>query len=206
MVFLHGGGQTRRSWARAAAAVAERGWQAVTVDFRGHGESDWSSEGDYRVVTFAEDVREVLRSCRRTRSWWAHPSAASPRCCSRRAVAGHRQRRRAGRHRAEHEPVRGGADPRLHGRPDGGGLRLTRRGGRHDRRVQPASAPAHRSEWLARQPASPRRPVVLALGSAVHRRHRREPADRGDRPGAHAQGRRGDPRRRRARCCWCAAR
>ncbi|OBA85946.1 peroxidase [Mycobacteriaceae bacterium 1482268.1] len=60
VVFLHGGGQTRRSWSRAAAAVAERGWQAVTVDFRGHGESDWSSQGDYRVITFAEDVRAVL--------------------------------------------------------------------------------------------------------------------------------------------------
>ncbi|OBK74295.1 alpha/beta fold hydrolase [Mycobacterium sp. 1274761.0] len=60
VVFLHGGGQTRRSWTRAAAAVAERGWQAVTVDFRGHGESDWSREGDYRVITFAEDVRAVL--------------------------------------------------------------------------------------------------------------------------------------------------
>ena len=60
VVFLHGGGQTRRSWGRAAAAVAERGWQAVTVDFRGHGESDWSSDGDYRVTTFAEDVLEVL--------------------------------------------------------------------------------------------------------------------------------------------------
>ena len=34
---------------RAAAAVAKRGWQAVTVDFRGHGESDWSDDGDYRV-------------------------------------------------------------------------------------------------------------------------------------------------------------
>jgi pimeloyl-ACP methyl ester carboxylesterase len=60
VVFLHGGGQTRRSWGRAAAAVAARGWQAVTVDLRGHGESDWSSEGDYRVVSFAADVAEVL--------------------------------------------------------------------------------------------------------------------------------------------------
>lgn len=61
VVFLHGGGQTRRSWGKAAAAVAERGWQAVTVDLRGHGESDWSDEGDYRVTTFAADVLEILR-------------------------------------------------------------------------------------------------------------------------------------------------
>jgi pimeloyl-ACP methyl ester carboxylesterase len=61
VVFLHGGGQTRRSWGRAAAAVAERGWQAITVDLRGHGESDWSDEGDYRVVSFAGDIQEVLR-------------------------------------------------------------------------------------------------------------------------------------------------
>lgn len=60
VVFLHGGGQTRRSWGRAAAAVAARGWQAVTVDFRGHGESDWSADGDYRVTTFAGDVLGVL--------------------------------------------------------------------------------------------------------------------------------------------------
>jgi peroxiredoxin len=61
VVFLHGGGQTRRSWGRAAAAVAGRGWQAITVDLRGHGESDWSTDGDYRVTTFAGDVLEVLR-------------------------------------------------------------------------------------------------------------------------------------------------
>jgi peroxiredoxin len=62
VVFLHGGGQTRRSWGKAAAAVAARGWQAVTVDLRGHGDSDWSADGDYRVATFATDVLEVLRT------------------------------------------------------------------------------------------------------------------------------------------------
>src|ERR1700758_2167495 len=60
-VFWQGGAQPRRSWGRAAAAVAERGWQAVTIDLRGHGEPDWSSDGDYRVVSFANDVQEVLR-------------------------------------------------------------------------------------------------------------------------------------------------
>ncbi|MCA2262063.1 alpha/beta hydrolase [Mycobacterium marseillense] len=62
VVFLHGGGQTRRSWGKAAAAVAARGWQAVTVDLRGHGESDWSDDGDYRVVSFAADVQQVLHT------------------------------------------------------------------------------------------------------------------------------------------------
>ena len=61
VVFLHGGGQTRRSWGKAAAAVAERGWQAVTVDLRGHGESDWSDGADYRLTAFALDIQEVLQ-------------------------------------------------------------------------------------------------------------------------------------------------
>jgi pimeloyl-ACP methyl ester carboxylesterase len=61
VVFLHGGGQTRRSWGKAAAAVAERGWQAITVDLRGHGESDWSEEADYRLTAFALDVQQVLQ-------------------------------------------------------------------------------------------------------------------------------------------------
>lgn len=60
VVFLHGGGQTRRSWGRAATAVAQRGWQAVTVDLRGHGESAWASDGDYRLSSFAADIREIL--------------------------------------------------------------------------------------------------------------------------------------------------
>jgi peroxiredoxin len=60
VVFLHGGGQTRHSWGATADGVAARGWQALTLDARGHGDSAWSDIGDYRLESFAEDVRLVL--------------------------------------------------------------------------------------------------------------------------------------------------
>ncbi len=60
VVFLHGGGQTRHSWGATAAGVARKGWQALTLDARGHGESEWSEAGDYRLASFAHDVRRVL--------------------------------------------------------------------------------------------------------------------------------------------------
>jgi peroxiredoxin len=60
VVFLHGGGQTRHSWGGTAALVAQRGWQTLTLDARGHGESAWSEAGDYRLESFADDVRLVL--------------------------------------------------------------------------------------------------------------------------------------------------
>jgi peroxiredoxin len=60
VVFLHGGGQTRFSWGGTASAVAERGWQAITLDARGHGESDWAPDGDYRLSAFARDLDAAL--------------------------------------------------------------------------------------------------------------------------------------------------
>ena len=60
VVFLHGGGQTRHSWGGTAAAVAERGWCSWTIDARGHGESDWHPDGDYRLSEFAADVGHVI--------------------------------------------------------------------------------------------------------------------------------------------------
>lgn len=62
VVLLHGGGQTRASWKRAVAALAERGYHAMSVDLRGHGESEWSGEGDYRLDRFADDVSEIAGS------------------------------------------------------------------------------------------------------------------------------------------------
>ncbi len=62
VVFLHGGGQTRHSWGGTASAVAERGWQAITLDARGHGETEWPPNGDYRLSSFAGDVERVLET------------------------------------------------------------------------------------------------------------------------------------------------
>jgi pimeloyl-ACP methyl ester carboxylesterase len=59
VVLLHGGGQTRHSWGKAAAALAEAGYHAVSVDLRGHGDSDWSPDGNYGVDRFAADVHAL---------------------------------------------------------------------------------------------------------------------------------------------------
>jgi pimeloyl-ACP methyl ester carboxylesterase len=56
VLLQHGGGQTRHAWGGTARALAARGWHAVTVDLRGHGESDWSPDGDYTLERYARDT------------------------------------------------------------------------------------------------------------------------------------------------------
>jgi non-heme chloroperoxidase len=58
VLLLHGAGQTRGSWRRTAERLAEAGYQAVTLDLRGHGESDWSKTG-YGLDLFVGDLRSV---------------------------------------------------------------------------------------------------------------------------------------------------
>ncbi len=60
VLFLHGGGQTRHSWGGTAKAMATAGRYAITLDMRGHGESDWTDEGAYQLSTFADDAAEVI--------------------------------------------------------------------------------------------------------------------------------------------------
>lgn len=62
VLLLHGGGQTRHSWGGTASVLAERGWRTFTLDFRGHGDSEWSPVGDYRLASFAADVDAVVGS------------------------------------------------------------------------------------------------------------------------------------------------
>ncbi|TVV76749.1 alpha/beta fold hydrolase [Sphingomonas solaris] len=62
LIFLHGGGQTRQSWGRAIAEAARRGYHAITIDLRGHGESGWSPDGRYGIDRFAEDTRCIIET------------------------------------------------------------------------------------------------------------------------------------------------
>jgi pimeloyl-ACP methyl ester carboxylesterase len=58
-MLAHGGGQTRHSWASTAERLAERGWRTVSLDLRGHGDSDWDPAGDYHIDRYAEDLIDV---------------------------------------------------------------------------------------------------------------------------------------------------
>lgn len=60
VLLLHGGGQTRHAWGTAASAFAAAGRYALSLDLRGHGDSDWSPDGVYGFDRLAADVRVVV--------------------------------------------------------------------------------------------------------------------------------------------------
>lgn len=62
VLLSHGGGQTRHSWQDTAERIATRGWYVVSYDHRGHGESEWSPDGAYRLEIHAEDQKHVVQT------------------------------------------------------------------------------------------------------------------------------------------------
>lgn len=60
VLMLHGGGQTRGAWRGAIATLGGRGYRAVALDLRGHGDSEWSPDGGYALDRFADDLRKVI--------------------------------------------------------------------------------------------------------------------------------------------------
>lgn len=59
VLLAHGGGQTRAAWSKAADTLAKAGHQAIAIDMRGHGESDWSPTGAYEFGDFAADLVSI---------------------------------------------------------------------------------------------------------------------------------------------------
>jgi pimeloyl-ACP methyl ester carboxylesterase len=60
LLFLHGSGQTRQSWGRALEEAGRRGYRALSLDLRGHGDSEWAPDANYTLERFAADVRQVI--------------------------------------------------------------------------------------------------------------------------------------------------
>ena len=46
----------RHAWGNTAEVLARRGWRAVSLDLRGHGDSEWALNGDYSFTMYASDL------------------------------------------------------------------------------------------------------------------------------------------------------
>lgn len=73
VLLFHGGGQTRRAWDATARRIADAGMRAITVDLRGHGESEWVTSRAYTFADYGEDVAAIIRQT--ARLFHAAPSA-----------------------------------------------------------------------------------------------------------------------------------
>lgn len=62
VILQHGGGQTRHAWKGAGETLGDAGYYAISLDARGHGDSDWSAEGAYEPEMNVQDLVSVSAS------------------------------------------------------------------------------------------------------------------------------------------------
>jgi non-heme chloroperoxidase len=60
VILLHGGGQTRHAWGGTGRQLGQAGYHAVALDARGHGDSDWSADGNYNQDLMVRDLVSVI--------------------------------------------------------------------------------------------------------------------------------------------------
>jgi esterase len=61
ILFLHGGGQTCRTWDVVCHELSQR-YRCIALDQRGHGDSEWSYELDYRIESHAADTAALIEA------------------------------------------------------------------------------------------------------------------------------------------------
>lgn len=61
VILLHGGGQTRHAWQETGKKLSKAGYQAIAIDLRGHGDSDWHPEGDYSISAYKHDLVSIIK-------------------------------------------------------------------------------------------------------------------------------------------------
>lgn len=67
VILQHGGGQTRHAWKGAGERLAAAGFNAVALDARGHGDSQWAPDGCYDQAMLVEDLKLVVAALGRGR-------------------------------------------------------------------------------------------------------------------------------------------
>lgn len=59
LLLVHGGRDHCRSWDWTAEALRED-WHVIAMDHRGHGDSEWTSDGNYRTMDLVYDVAQLI--------------------------------------------------------------------------------------------------------------------------------------------------
>jgi pimeloyl-ACP methyl ester carboxylesterase len=58
LLLVHGGRDHCRSWDWTAEALRED-WHIIALDHRGHGDSQWTDDGNYRTMDLVYDVAQL---------------------------------------------------------------------------------------------------------------------------------------------------
>ena len=61
VVMLHGFAQTSHAWDLITLGLADR-FHLISLDQRGHGDSQWATDGDYSLETQQQDLDEFIKS------------------------------------------------------------------------------------------------------------------------------------------------
>ncbi len=63
LILLHGGRDHCRSWDWAAQALRDE-WHVIAPDLRGHGDSQWPSDGHYSIAGYVYDLAQLVHQQR----------------------------------------------------------------------------------------------------------------------------------------------
>jgi pimeloyl-ACP methyl ester carboxylesterase len=63
LLLLHGGRDHCRNWDWTAAALRDA-WHVIAPDLRGHGDSQWSTDGSYTIANYIYDLAQLIHQQR----------------------------------------------------------------------------------------------------------------------------------------------
>lgn len=59
LLLVHGGRDHCRNWDWVARALC-KDWHVIAPDLRGHGDSDWTNDGNYRMANYVYDLAQLV--------------------------------------------------------------------------------------------------------------------------------------------------